>query len=268
MSAQAFMTGARVYDPQRRSQPKSCGLGPARTDRYGSQSRAPFTFSTHIRIMKKTTNRKIESKSQPDSSDESLERKARDGDVGDARPAWQKNSLALLPGRKINSNSKLKRLPDELQHEIAEYALTHSQEATTRWLKKKGICVRKPYLSQYLKWYRLRTQMARAGTMVDAVLKDLKSKRPTMTPEQVEMAGQIIFGAKAIDEQDPVVWRQFQNAQLRRETLELSRDKWEFDVAGECLKRWEELKGIAERPQVSDQDKILSIKELLFLKED
>jgi hypothetical protein len=166
--------------------------------------------------------------------------------------------------RKPNSNAKLKTLPEDRQAAIAEYALNHSLEETVKWLRSDGLPTSSAALSLFLSWFRLRSQLTRNESTVDTLLEKLQVARPDWTPQQIQQVGQAFFSALALEQQDPKTWFLTQQIGLKREQLNLDRDKFEFDAAKACLKQLPELKAISTNKSLSETQKVEQIRLKLF----
>ena len=129
--------------------------------------------------------------------------------------------------KKPRSDSILKTLPEARQEEVAEYLHEHSLSATRAWLAADGIKTSLAALSYFGAWHATLRQLAKNESAVEALIDNLKSENPDWTPQQLEGAGQAFFTALAIQQQDPKGWRDSQTIALKRDELNLSREKFE-----------------------------------------
>lgn len=128
--------------------------------------------------------------------------------------------------KKPRSDSTLKTLPPERQHDIAEYAGGHSLQDTVAWLKADGLATNKSSLSEFLSWHALQQTLRRNETTVETLLADFKSRNPEADPEEVQQLGQSFFTALALQQQDPQQWLWIQQTQLKKQQLEFDREKF------------------------------------------
>ena len=60
---------------------------------------------------------------------------------------------------KPRSDSVLKTLPEERQHEIAQFSRSHGVIKTAQWLAYNGVVTSKSAVARFLAWYRLRKHL-------------------------------------------------------------------------------------------------------------
>ena len=172
--------------------------------------------------------------------------------------------MSIEPTRKIDPRSKLRNLPPEKQEAIVKYAKKNSVEATAKWLAKSGIKTCRSGVSRFLAWHRLNERFTRNNSIVQIFLDNLKSSRKDITPERLEMAGQMFFAAIALDQEDPVGWKRIQDLRIRRDAIELNREKWEFEAVRICRAKLPDLKAIEDKPKWTEREKEEAIRAILF----
>jgi len=173
--------------------------------------------------------------------------------------------------KKPRADSKLKTLPPPRQADIfARLALPAKEGGgylrTQAWLLDEGIEVSLGELSEFYSWHCLEQQMSRNERTVERLLKRFKQMKPPASSAEVQAVGQAFFSALALEQQNPRVWALTQQLGLKREQLDLARQKFEFDAARECLKRLPELKAISAKPSLSPEEKARAIQQILFPK--
>ena len=137
----------------------------------------------------------------------------------------QTNAGRHLSGRKIYALAKLKLLPPEEQAEIAEFGAKSSLRRTTAWLEKGGISVCHRTVGDFLQWYRLQELFRQDADVVKALVEEMQQMDPSLTPEQIQRAGQLFFTRRAIKLEDPQLWILTQELRMKDEKLELAREK-------------------------------------------
>jgi hypothetical protein len=172
----------------------------------------------------------------------------------------------MKPDRKVNSNAKLKTLPEERQAMIADYARDHSLDETVKWLGEDGLETSTGALSQFLSWYVLGRQLEQNESTVKQVLADLAKNNPGMAQEELDRAGQLFFSALAIQQQDSLTWKRIKDAATREKLVALNRDKFEFDAVAECRKQLPQLQAVESNRKLSDKEKSEAIHKILFPK--
>jgi hypothetical protein len=167
--------------------------------------------------------------------------------------------------RKTRSDSVLGSLPPARQEAIAAYALEHSLAETLAWLRSDGVQSSQAALSVWLSSWRLEQQMRSNEAAVQTLLDRFKLSKPEASPQEIQDVGQAFFNALAIQQQDPKVWAMTQNLQLKRDELELSRDKFQRDTC-ELFLKWTSDKRAAEiaASNLSHSDKIEALGQAMF----
>jgi hypothetical protein len=173
--------------------------------------------------------------------------------------------------RKPQSNAVLKTLPEERQAEIFSRLTTKtaawpdtSLEAVRKWLADDGLKTSTTALSHFHSWYSLSQQLERNGATVAQLLIDLKTAKPDMTPEQLDVAGQMFFTALSIEQQDSLGWQRAQNVKIRLEQQRFDREKFQFDAAKAALAKLPELNAIKRNNSLSADDKLQQARLKLF----
>lgn len=123
----------------------------------------------------------------------------------------------LLP--KPRPDAKLKTLPEPRQAQIAEFARPHTLAQTAQWLAQSGLKTSPSALSQFLRWYRLKQDLARNEAAIHDRLADIIRQDPTRTAERLHQAGQLFFAMSAIEKQDHKAWYLAQTINLRKARL-------------------------------------------------
>jgi hypothetical protein len=152
--------------------------------------------------------------------------------------------------KKPRGDSKLKTLPAERQSAIAEYALGCTLAETVKWLKDDGLQTSAAALSEFLSWYGLQRRLERNNSTVDSLLEDLKRERPEITPEQLDVAGQMFFTKLAIAEEDSLAWKRAQDVKVKMGALDLGRQRFQRETVDLFFKWYadEAVKGIVASP--------------------
>lgn len=166
--------------------------------------------------------------------------------------------------RKTQANAKLKTLPDERQAEIIEYMRNHTYPQTVEWLQAAGLPVSTAALSFFWHWWQMRQLFQINQSVVEAVLEFLKQQHPELTPEKVRQAGQALFSALALQQQDVGIWAKAQQIELRRDQLAFNREKFQFDAVTAALQHAAELKNIASNSTLTDVEKLEWARRQLF----
>ena len=123
---------------------------------------------------------------------------------------------------KPRANSKLKTLPDQQQADIAQFARNHTLAQTVQWLRDTGVVSTSPSaVSQFLRWYRHRQELARNEQAVRNTIVDLVRQGVVPAAESLSQVGNVIFAATAIEKQDHRAWYMSQQIHLRKTELDL-----------------------------------------------
>jgi len=141
-----------------------------------------------------------------------------------------KTCLILNHPRKVRSDAVLKVLSEKRKDEIAEFARTRSLVKTLKWLKKSGIDTSMGALSTFLSEYRVSQRLMQIAAVVQVALFEKLKQDPRLTPELMQQLGQSFFSGLAITREDARVWDITQQIELKKEKLDLERQKHCDDV--------------------------------------
>lgn len=187
--------------------------------------------------------------------------------------------------KKPRADSTLKTLSEERQATIAAHLAEHTLVETCKWLADDGLKTSLRALSEFLCWWRLRSQLQRNGQTVETLLAEFKAAKPDSTPEQVQQVGQAFFSALALAEQDPKAWFLTQQLEFKRQAAELdaaklalardaearareeftlARDKFQFDATKAALAKLDSLKAIKAKSNLSEDQKLEQARLELF----
>ena len=122
---------------------------------------------------------------------------------------------------KPRANAKLKTLPDQQQEKIAQFARTHTLAQTVVWLRETGISTSASAVSQFLRWFSHRQELARNEQALRNAIVDLVRNGTAPTAETLSQIGNTIFAGSALEKQDPRAWFMSQQIYLRKAELDL-----------------------------------------------
>ena len=122
---------------------------------------------------------------------------------------------------KPRANAKLKTLPDQQQADIAQFARNHTLAQTVRWLHEAGVATSTSAVSQFLRWYVHRQELARNEQALRNAIVDLVRNGVAPTAETLSQIGNAIFAGAALEKQDPRAWFMSQQIYLRKADLGL-----------------------------------------------
>jgi hypothetical protein len=131
---------------------------------------------------------------------------------------------------KWRADSKLGVLPAERRAEIAAFAESHTLAETVVWLADQGISVAASSVSKFLIRYQLIRQLDDNALTVQTLIAALARHDRKISPERLQALGQIFFGELALAKRDPRLWYLAQQIELRRERLQLDRQKHQEQV--------------------------------------
>ena len=80
-------------------------------------------------------------------------------------------------------------------------------------------------LDQFLSRYQLTRQLERNAATVETLIQMLAAHEQTITPERLQWLGQIFFAELALEKRDPRIWQLAQELELKKQRLELDRQK-------------------------------------------
>ena len=123
----------------------------------------------------------------------------------------------LMP--KPRTDAKLKTLPENRQDQIAEFARTHSLAQTAQWIGQAGLKTSASAVSQFLRWHRVKQDLARNQSALQDRLADIVRHDPNATAERLQNVGQVFFAMSALEKQDPRAWYLSQTIALRKAGL-------------------------------------------------
>jgi len=128
---------------------------------------------------------------------------------------------------KPRSDSVLKTLVEERQHEIAEFSRSHGVIKTAQWLSCKGVRTSKSAVARFLAWYRSRQTFLRCHTAASNLVAELAMERPELTPERLHEVGHIFFTSLALQKQDQKSWHMNEQITLKKARLHFETRKYE-----------------------------------------
>jgi hypothetical protein len=135
--------------------------------------------------------------------------------------------------RKIRSDAILKRLGEERQAEIADYARTHPRAEVVAWLRRSGLRTSTAAVSNFLAWWRMREQFRRFEQNSLNLIEQLKRDRPQMGAEEREDWANEFFQLQAIGTNDATTFLSLAvaraEAKARSMELELSKKRLDLD---------------------------------------
>lgn len=165
---------------------------------------------------------------------------------------------------KPRSDAALKTLPPDRQADIAEHLRSHSLAETAKWLADDGFKTSSRALSEFRSWHALAETLRDNDSTVQALLADLKSAKPGMTPDELDAAGQMFFTALSINQKDSLGWKRAQDVKIKSGVLKLNWDKFRFDAVQACRKQLPALKSIEANKSLSEAEKTDAFMEKLF----
>jgi hypothetical protein len=135
------------------------------------------------------------------------------------------------PPRKVRSDAKLQRLPQNQQDEIVLFAQHHSLKNTVCWLREtKQIEVTDCTVSRFLALYRTSQRFERNAAAVELALACLKEHDPTLTPEVLHQTGQHFFSGLAMRTEDAEIWNITRQIELKKARLDLDLQRFHDQV--------------------------------------
>lgn len=117
--------------------------------------------------------------------------------------------------KKPRGDSLLKTLPSTRQADIFTHGQEHKLAETAAWLAEDGVKVSLETLSQFLRWYGLRSQFRQDEETTETLLEQLKQSVPGLTDEQLDELGQRTFSLLAIRRQDPETFVMVRSARTK-----------------------------------------------------
>src|SRR6266446_4792786 len=95
---------------------------------------------------------------------------------------------------KPRSDARLKTLPEDRQAQIADFARTRSLAQTVQWLSQAGLSTSISAVSQFLRWHRLKQDLARSEAALQDKLADIVRHDPTATAERLRSGPSPVSG--------------------------------------------------------------------------
>jgi len=131
---------------------------------------------------------------------------------------------------KPRADSVLKTLPEERQHEIAEYARENTLTQTAQWLGESGLQTSPPALCRFLDWYRTKQTLLRNETVITTLAAELAKENPGITTERLHQIGHIFFTSLALQKQDHKAWYMAEQIALRTARMKLDTRKYDDEA--------------------------------------
>jgi len=119
-------------------------------------------------------------------------------------------------------------LPEARQSEIIAHMKAHQLHETKAWLREQDVRTSDAALSRFWSWWHLRQQLKRNQSTVETLLQELQRANPDFSAHQVQEVGQAFFTALALEQQDPKAWFLSQQLALKKQQLNLDREKFEL----------------------------------------
>ncbi len=132
------------------------------------------------------------------------------------------NAIAIPKPR---PDAKLKNLSEDRQAEIAEFARVHSLAERVHWLGRNNLHTSISAVSKFLRLCRFREQLAQDQAALHAAIVDSLRHDPAAFAGFLNELGELVFGANALEQQDPRAWYFVQQTALRRAELQLRAGK-------------------------------------------
>ena len=168
--------------------------------------------------------------------------------------------------KKPRSDSPLRTLPEDAQAEVILLLKAKPQSEVRAAVRSKhGFAPSDAALSGFWSWWHLRHQLARNEAVAQTLVADLASQNPSLTPDQLQEAGQAFFSALALEQQDAKAWADTQKIGIARAQLDLDRAKFRRETC-ELFLKWSEdqrARQIAEGT-ASNSQKIEALGQLMF----
>lgn len=129
------------------------------------------------------------------------------------------------PTRKPNSNSRLKKLPDETQATIEAWCKDSGLEAVVaRCASELSVVTNRSSLSEWLRWRsavrELQEDFTQAQDAASAATELLKQVDPGASAEKLHAVGQLMFTQLALKAKDPEAFVALGKLELARRDLE------------------------------------------------
>lgn len=166
-------------------------------------------------------------------------------------------------GRKPRADSRLKTLPEKRQAEIAELCRDKALAEVVELLRSQGLKTSSGALSTWLAWRHLRERLERNQTVVETLLADLKRHNPALTDQELEAAGNQLFSALAIEQQDAGAWAITRRLALKQRGLELEARR--VKLLEEKARKADEALSVTKATGLSAEQKMARFREIFGL---
>lgn len=167
--------------------------------------------------------------------------------------------------RKPRSDSALKTLPEERQAQVAAMLASRSLADVRAELAKDGLVTSSAALSEFWSWWQLREALRRRENRVASILEQVQTETPAVAPEKLFQLGQSLFGAMAIAEEDGRAWYNTQRLALKRQEIDLDRERFEVDTCQRFLKWLHDQRALEIADgKATNSEKIAALRQLMF----
>ncbi|HEY1170244.1 MAG TPA: hypothetical protein VGH19_02635 [Verrucomicrobiae bacterium] len=173
--------------------------------------------------------------------------------------------MKTKPNDVLRARPQLKKLAEEKQRGIIEYARENSNEQTRDWLAEQNIAVTIGALVEFKLWWQLREQFRTAEVSTQTLIELLQETLPPLDDEQITIYGQKVFTLLALKQQDAGEWVRLQKLDLDRRKMSLDEEKFNQRTC-ELFLAWYEDKRVQEiaGAQVPQAVKVERLGVLLF----
>ena len=127
---------------------------------------------------------------------------------------------------KPRGDAVLKTLPEARQQEIIDKINTRGQTYTKvrAWLAQDGLQTNEKSLRDFYSWFNLRRRFERATARSLDVQQLLAEADPSLSPERIEAAGQMVFLNEAIETGDVKGFVSVSRLRLAKQSFEAEKD--------------------------------------------
>jgi hypothetical protein len=160
---------------------------------------------------------------------------------------------------KAPRKSALKSMPEVRQEGLHEYSKEHTLAECVVWLAQDGVRVSIQQVSTFLQWFRLRKQVTAYSDQTTALNSFLRTKLPTMPPEQLEAYADAMFKIQSVATNHPDVYVELKKLEQAEKRIELERRK--VELAEKEAKLAAEARVVESSP-LSDEEKYARLKEI------
>lgn len=170
----------------------------------------------------------------------------------------------------------LRALPEDRQRAIVESIEGKSDpETLVDALRAEGVRATRQGLLHFAAWRRWQRKFEEWDADLDVLTEYLRVRYPGEPEEAIDTLGRTVFQMRAVREEKTEDFRRLSQArqkaaederkrELRRDTLRLQRERFEFDAARACLKKLPALKAIAADRTLDERGKIEAVRRKLF----